>query len=135
MQDFKFYIDSSKVGTITSIDRLVHLKRIHDEEETYRSMKFHAAERAELFAKFQRESIWMSGFRLDEEHLQIINEVISETVKKNYTKDEAICLYNAFKEMLRQAKEMKIDFLTELEQACKKVLLKRVLIRTNIFDE
>lgn len=34
MQDFKFYIDSSKVGTITSIDRLVHLKRIHDEEET-----------------------------------------------------------------------------------------------------
>ncbi|MEY8494230.1 glycosyltransferase family A protein [Lachnospiraceae bacterium 29-91] len=133
MQDFKFYIDSSKVGTITSIDRLVHLKRIHDEEETYRSMKFHAAERAELFAQFQKESLRKSGFRLEEKHLLTINEILSETVRKSYTEEEATRLYRAFKEILQQAKEMKIDYIKELEQVCKKLLLKKILVRSDFF--
>lgn len=134
MQDFKFYIDSSKVGTITSIDRLVHCKRIHEEEVTNISMKFHAEERARLFAQFQRESIRKSGFYLKEEHLQIINEVLSEVKKERYTKEEASCLYNALKEILWQAKEMKIDYLKELEQVCKKVFLKIALMRVDIFE-
>ncbi len=133
MQDFKFYIDSSKIGTITSIDRLVHCKRIHEEEATNMSMKFHGEERARLFAQFQRESIRKSGFHLKEEHLQIINEILSETMKGSYTKEEASCLYNALKEILRQAKEMRIDYLKELEQACKKVLLRTVLMKVDIF--
>lgn len=134
MQDFKFYIDSSKVGTISSIDRLVLLKRIHEGEETSRSMKLYAAERARLFAQFQRESIRMSGFKLEEEALQIINDCMPEIMKKSFTKDEAISLYNVLKEILRQAQEMKIDYLKELEQVCKKILLKTVLVRVDIFN-
>lgn len=135
MQDFKFYIDSSKIGTITSIDRLLHFKRIHDEEATNRSMKLHAAERARLFAQFQRESIRKSGFQIEEESLQIINDFISESMRKHFTKAEAVCLYNVLKEMVRQAREMEIDYLKEFEQVCKKFLLKLVLVRVNIFDE
>lgn len=135
MQDFKFYIDSSKVGVITSIDRLLDFKRIHGEEATIQSMKSHEVERARLFAQFQRDSIRMSGFRLEEEQLQIINETLGESFKRSYTREEAAALYDVFKEILRQAREMKIDYLKELEQVCKKFLFKIVLVRVDVFNE
>lgn len=134
MQDFRFYIDCAKVGRITSIDHLVHLKRIHEEEETVKRRKTHAAERAALFARFQRESIEMSGFRLDEEELQTINDIITELPKETYSGEEVLRLYKVFKEMIRQAREMEIDYLPGLEYACKKILGDRILTRANIFD-
>ncbi|MCI8464436.1 MAG: hypothetical protein HFI63_01060 [Lachnospiraceae bacterium] len=134
MQDFKFYIDSSKVGTISSIDRLVHLKRIHEEEVTVQSQKFHGEERARLHAQFQRESIEKSGFRLQEVHLQAINDVMTEMSKERYSMEEAKGLYEAFREIVIQAREMKVDYLKELEYACKKILGERVLPRMDLFD-
>lgn len=134
MQDFKFYIDSSKVGKMTSIDRLVHLKRTHDEEVTVLSQKLHAKERKNLFAQFQRESIAKSGFRLSEEQLKTINDTITEIPKKGYSVEDVKRLYLVFKEMVKQAREMNIDYLPELEYSCKKILGDRILSRANIFD-
>lgn len=134
MQDFKFYIDSSKVGKMTSIDRLVHLKRTHDEEVTVLSQKLHAKERKSLFAQFQRESIAKSGFRLSEEQLKTINDTITEIPKKSYSVEDVKRLYLVFKEMVKQAREMNIDYLPELEYSCKKILGDRILSRANIFD-
>lgn len=134
MQDFKFFIDSSKVGKLTSIDHLIHLKRIHEEQETVRSMNIHENERAKLHAQFQRESLKKSGFQLDERDLQAINDIMTEWPKKTYSKSDAIRLYQAFKEIVRQAKGMNLDYLVELEYACKKILGERVLTRLDIFD-
>lgn len=134
MQDFKFFIDSSKVGTISSIDHLVHLKRIHEEEETVKKKKNHAKERAEIYARFQRDSLEKSGFILKEEHLCAINEIVTENSAEKYSKEDVIRLYIAFKELIRQAREMDIDYLAELEYACKKILGNRLLPRTDIFD-
>lgn len=134
MQDFKFYIDSSKFGVLATIDYLIHLKRIHNEEETVRRLKYYAAERKKLYAEFQRESIKKSGFLLNEELLQSINENITEIPKDSYSKDDVLNLYYAFKEIIRQAREMNVDYLEELEYACKKILGNRVLPRTDIFD-
>lgn len=134
MQDFKFFIDSSKVGKLTSIDHLIHLKRIHEEQETVRSMNIHENERAKLHAQFQRESLKKSGFQLDERDLQAINDIMTEWPKKTYSKSDAIRLYQAFKEIVRQAKRMNLDYLVELEYACKKILGERVLTRLDIFD-
>lgn len=134
MQDLKFYMDSSKVGNISSIDRLLHLKRLHEEEETVRAKKFFEKERAALFAKFQRESIKQSGFCLKEEHLQAINDNITEIQKDSYTKEDILRLYEAFCELISQARAMKIDYLTELEFACKKILGDKILTRADIFS-
>lgn len=134
MQDFKFYIDSSKVGNISAIDRLLHLKRQHDEEETVRRLKTHAKERAILYAQFQRESIAKSGFRLCEDHYKVINELVAEKSKTHYSKEDLKQLYDAFAEILEQAKLMEIDYLPELEYVCKKILGDRILPRANIFD-
>lgn len=134
MQDFKFYIDSSKVGAMTSIDYLIHLKRIHDEEVTVLSQKIYAEERKKLHAQFQRESLAKSGFLLKEEDLRTINEIMTELPKKNYSIEEMEKLYAVFKEIIWQAKELKIDYLDELEYACKKILGERLLPRINIFQ-
>lgn len=133
MQDVKFFMDSSKVGNISSIDRLLHFKRLHDEEETVRARKFLGKERAALYAQFQRESIKQSGFYLTEEHLQAINDNISEMRKASYTKEDIHNLYEAFSELISQARAMQIDYLTELEFACKKILGDRVLTKADIF--
>ena len=134
MQDFKFFIDSSKVGTLTTVDYLVHLKRIHEEEETNRRLKTHAEERAALYAQFQRESVQKSGFRLSEEDLQAINDVMPEWPKENCSREDVVRLYRAFREIVRQAREMRVDYLPELEYACKKILGDRVLTRSDVFD-
>ena len=134
LQDFKFYIDSSKVGIFTSIDRLLHLKRLHDEEESVRQRKVHKMEHAELWAQFQRESIEKSGFHLSDEHLRAINENIPPDLKPYYTKEDVKNLYNAFSEIIQQAKIMEIDYLPELEYVCKKILGNRIFPRANIFD-
>lgn len=134
MQDFIFYIESSKLGNISSIDRLLHYKRIHGEEVTALSFKYHAAERAALYAQFQRESLEKSGFRLSEEHLRSINEMLPEGNKARYTREEFMLLYRAFGEILKQAQEMQIDYYIELEQACKKILGTWVMPRTDIFN-
>lgn len=134
MQDFKFYIDSSKVGTMTSIDHLVHLKRIHEEEVTLINQKLYAKERASLYAQFQRESIEKSGFHLKEEDLQAINDIVTEMPKENCSVNDINRLYKAFGELVKQAREMNIDYLSELEYTCKKILGDRVLTRVNIFD-
>ena len=134
MQDYKFYIDSSKVGNMTSIDRLLHLKRRHDERETVRQSKAHGQERAILYAQFQRESIEKSGFQLCEEHLKAINEIVPERAKTHYKKEDVKRLYDAFAEIIKQARDMQIDYLPELEHACKKILGDRILTRTDIFE-
>lgn len=136
MQDFKFYIESSKLGKMTAIKEVLHLKRIHDEEETIIRIKNNAKERAMLFSEFQRESIEKSGFCLKEEQLQIINKVVSESVKeKKYTKKDVRQLYDVFAEMIRQGKEMKIDYLFELEYACRRIICDRVLRYVDIWNE
>lgn len=134
MQDFKFFIDSSKVGTLATVDYLIHLKRIHEDEETTRRLKFCAKERADLYAQFQRESIRKSGFRLSEEDLQSINDVMPEWPKEDCSKEDVMRLYKAFREIVRQAREMRVGYLTELEYACKKILGDRVLTRSDVFD-
>ncbi len=134
MQDFKFFIDSSKVGTLTSIDRLVHLKRIHEGEETIRQLTSCGKERSELFARFQRESLKKSGFCLGEDELRTICELLPEYTLKKYSRKDVERLYKALREVVRQAREMKIDYLEELQYACKKILGERILPRTDIFD-
>lgn len=123
MQDYKFYIDSSKCGNISTIDHLLLKCRIHEENETKRRKEKQGRERANLYAKFQRDSLKVSGFNLNEEYLSIINKILGETIQSCDSKEELLLLRDALCEILRQGKEMNIDFYKELEIVCKKELV------------
>ena len=133
MHDLKFYMECSKVGVITSMDRFLLEKRVHKNQETAVQKRDNESNRAAAFAKMQRESILASGFFLSEEQLNIINSTLTETVKSVYTEEEWNSLRNVFAELIRQARTMNIDYLPELEFGLKKILGDRILPRTSIF--
>lgn len=132
MQDFKFYIDSSKIGLISAIDRLLLHHRMHSLNETTRQLK--TKERALLYSKFQRESLRVSGFQLDNENMAVINKVLTETGSHFESINELLALRKAFREILMQAKDMKVEYYKELEIVAKK-MLGHALAGSDIFLE
>lgn len=132
MQDYKFYIDSSKVGNISTIDRLLLYYRIHEQNETKRRKELYKKERAQLYAKFQRESLEASGFKLDTESMKLINEILAEYDGRCNSLEQFRKLYCVFREILKQAQEMNIDYYQELEHLCKSKLAEQ-LIKMDIF--
>ncbi len=120
MQDYKFYIDSSKVGNITTIDEYLLKHRLHDNNETVKQLD--NLKRKELYAKFQRDSIASSGFILTDGEMQCINRVITEVNPHCSSKEEFIFLYDIFSKMVKQGKEKEIDYLDELKFHTKTLL-------------
>jgi hypothetical protein len=125
MQDYKFFIDASKCGNISSVDRLLLYYRVHEENETKRRTTEYAQERRNKYAEFQRESLAASGYKIPENCLKAINDSLSEDNRKCNGQEELKALYQAFKEILRQAREMNIDYYAELEHYCKTLLTEK----------
>lgn len=134
MQDFRFYMESSKVGNISSIGNLLLYYRVHNQNETRRRKELYKKERAEAYAGFQRESLRKSGFLLDEKVLGIINRTLVESGAGCRNKEDLQELYLALSEVLRQAKEMKVDYYQELEHVCKSKLAMQI-VKMDIFQK
>lgn len=133
MQDYKFYMDSSKLGNISAINEFLLKYRLHDSNESIRNRMNFSKERALTFAKFQRESIIKSGFQLDEKYLQIINKTLAVGGGKCDSMEEFRLLYEAFHELIEQGKNMDIDYSDELTIYCKK-LLSNQFCKLDLFD-
>lgn len=135
MQDYLFYIDSSKVGTITSIEYYFLKYRLHGDNTTDIMRSKYGVLRAKKYAEFQRYSIAASGFKLNDEQYGIINKALSEwgeTQCDNF--EELKLLYKVFREMIKQGREMNIDYLDELIIVCKQHWLNQ-LKKMDFFDE
>lgn len=127
MQDFKFYIDSSKIGNISSIGNLLLKYRVHEGNETKRRIDYYKEDRARLYAEFQRQSLSASGFNLGEESLTLINKVLAEQNGCCGSFKELQNLYLVFYEILQQARKMKVGYYKELQHLCKSHLAKQLL--------
>lgn len=133
MQDYRFYIESSKVGNISTINKFLLKYRVHEARETNRNFEKHKVERAKKYAQFQRYSLQESGFRLDEESLELINKALAERDGKCESKQEIVKLYQVFQEILKQGKAMRIDYLYELEHVCRINLSKQLIQLKGLF--
>ncbi len=120
MQDYRFFMEASKVGCISAINKVLLKWRLHDHNETLNQMQNYADERASLYEKIQKDSITMSGFRLDKEDFSIIHKAFAEENGKCDTPQEWEKLYLVMKKMLKQGHEMQIDYQFELEHFLKK---------------
>lgn len=132
MQDFRFYIESSKVGNISSINRFLLRHRLHQMNETDRNFSDFRLEREKTYAQFQRYSLKESGFSLNEEELSLLNKVLNEQDRRCDSVQELKSLYNIFCDLVSQGKKMKIDYLEELEHVCK-TKIAEVLTKLDIF--
>ncbi len=128
MQDFKFYIKSSKIGKISAVNEFVLKHRIHENNETERNFQFFEKERAEKYAEFQRYSLKRSGFVLEENELKFINKVLAERGGKCETKEDLHILYTVFTKLLGQAKKMNLDYVEELIHLFKVKISEQIML-------
>ena len=133
MQDYRFYMECSKVGNISSIDAFLSRHRFHRENETERNFRVYSAERARTYAQFQTYSLQKSGFHLTEDALSLIHKALAERDGRCDSIQELEQLYEVFCELLSQGNEMKIDYLEELEHVCKVNLAEQLMRVKNLF--
>ncbi len=135
MQDYRFFIDSSKVGNLSSVNKVLLYYRVNSMNTTNKEKKKKRAERAEKYFEFQKYSLTMSGYCLNDSSLCLIRKLFSEegSVCQDYTEFRE--LVNVFVELLRQAREMNVDYYNELEHLCKVLVAEQAIKMKNFTTE
>ena len=116
MEDFKFWIRVSKISAISNIDDLILLHRMTPNNETNRVMNEKQDERKELFSSLQRYSLELSGFKLTEAQYRILSKILNEDgTSSAESKQELFDMYNSFYELIKQARDKKLDITQAME--------------------
>lgn len=132
LQDLRFFMKASKVGTISAIHNLVLYKRNHDSNESkYRHEKF-AKERDAAYRKFRIESLKESGIYLEQDEYDTLNNLLSD-LNFDKKKSDLETLYEIFRKILIQVKQ-KTDFYKEAEHVCKRLLRGYLMNIDSFFD-
>ena len=128
MQDYRFYMEASKNGKISTIPDFLLKWRLHGQNETVRQMNENSNNRAAKYREIQKDSLNLSGFRLEECEYDLLFNVYSErhTGCANYEEWEKICKIT--KKLVLQGKEMNIDYGYELEHYLKKRLCEQLML-------
>lgn len=133
MQDYRFYIDASKVGKISSIPNFVLRYRVHGENETKRNQRECVEQRARCYSEFVMDSLTKSGYVFNGEEENILRRFITEGGTGFATKADADNLQKVFGVLLKQARKMQIDYYDELIHVCK-TRFTRAIMKTNLND-
>ena len=127
IQDFKFMADSSKVGNISSIDRILQFKRIHKMEATNQYINSDYENRKTKYAELQKNSLLDSGFVLTEKQIKTITDYLPEDSSRPLSDDEIKELLDVFDSLRSQAIDMNIDYLNELQIVLKNIIIDKYL--------
>lgn len=132
IQDLRFFMKASKIGTISAIPDLLLYKREHDTNESNYRHENYGVQRDQTYRKFRTESLKDSGIILQEEEYDMLNDLLSDLNMAKKTSDMAI-LYDLLKKILMQARQ-KTDFYQELEHVCR-YMLSDYLMNANPFSD
>lgn len=122
MQDYQFFIASSKVGNISSVGKILLLSRVHEENHTAVEKAKRGTQRAEKYFELQKESLKASGYQLQDTSMRLIGKLFSEEGALCADYKEYRKLVKVLEELMKQAKEMNVSYQRELEHLCKTIL-------------
>lgn len=120
IQDLRFFMKASKIGTISAIPDLLLYKREHDKNESNHRHEKYGVQRDAAYRKFRTESLKSSHIRLTVEEYNTLNDLLSDLNVVKKSSDMEI-LYGLLRKILIQAKQ-ETDFYQELEHVCRKML-------------
>lgn len=126
MEDFRFWIDCSKVGRITNLDEVLLLYRKSQYNETNRVRQIKNEERCRLFSFLQKYSLESSGISLPVEQLMVINKVLAEVGGRCESMEEIVKFYEALKGVVNQAEKSNCYNKREIKIACRKLLGEKI---------
>lgn len=78
MQDYRFFMEASKLGSISCLADVHHRYRLHDDQISGRSRRSNPAERAMVYNSIRCDSLRMSGIRLSEEDELTLGRLLPE---------------------------------------------------------
>lgn len=122
MEDFRFWIECSKVGSMTNLPDVILRHRYHEGTETSRVKREEYDKRKKYYGELQKLSFRLSGFQLSEEEYRILTSSFPEGMITALSLDELQGLLQVSGKIVLQAKEEKMDFQTELSIYLRKQL-------------
>ncbi len=127
MEDFKFWIDCSKVGRFSNLPELLLKRRMVNENTTNQIMNTKKEERKKVFQDLQKYSLFRSGFKLTEDELKILYKCLGEgRMEKMLQLKEFSFLLSVFDKMVMQCRELNfvcdIQFESYLKERLKNCL-------------
>lgn len=110
MEDFRFWIEFSKVSKMTNIPDMVLKKRCLSDNETSKSKQNFFKERQEKFYELQKYSLEKSGFIISDQDEFVLRKYMGEEHTQCRRYNEIIYyLSPLFDDLLEQAKELQLD--------------------------
>lgn len=117
MEDFKFWIDCSKVGRFTNINDCFLKRRMGINNTTSQMLNTKKEERISVYQGLQEYSIKKSGFNLKQEEYSVLHQFIGEDrVFEMAPRDSLSFFYCVLEKMLRQAQELEFSSLDSVKQ-------------------
>lgn len=127
MEDYLFWIDFSKVASISNIKEVMLCWRNINGNETSRFTADRKKQRVEKFAEIQKYAIRRNGIVLSKEDENFLTSMLPEgRFDQIVSKGEMERLYKILKEMVCQAKEKGFDNYLEIRTACRKQFSRRL---------
>lgn len=120
MEDFRFWIECSKIGKFYMLDQVFLQHRIHDTSETHRNVCLHGEERNDRKKELMKYSFELSGIDLNAAALNEIHEVINKENCKD--RMELLTFYRTLKEILNNEKIIALDCYKEMTIICRQYL-------------
>jgi glycosyltransferase involved in cell wall biosynthesis len=134
MEDFRFWIECSKVCNMSNLENILLKYRKHSENESSRILEKKSEERKKLYAALQRYSLYESGFRLSEKQLQLINKVMTEKNGSCECWEEAKEFQAVLRDIVNQARYQGFDYCDELLVFCKKTWAQNLSNMTELWE-
>lgn len=133
MEDFKFWIECSKVGNFYTIDDVFLQHRVHKQSETMKNKTNLMQEREMHRMELQRYSMMLSNILVSDEALAVINCFTNNCVCSSI--EEFIKYYEALKSIVNQAQKYQLDFCKELDILCRQYMTYQLRSMNNLWKE
>ena len=102
MQDYRFFMEASKLGAISCLADVHHRYRLHDGQISGTSRRTHPAERAEFYNSIRCDSLRMSGVRLSKEDGLLLGRLLPEGTLPIWNRQERQQLTSLFSDIREQ---------------------------------
>ncbi len=115
MQDYRFYMEASKLGAISCLADTLHRYRVHDGGMSARVRRDFPEERARMYNRIRCDSLRMSGVRLSGREEDLLGRLLPEGELPVWNRQEREQLSGVFAEIRRQLAESGFTALRELD--------------------
>lgn len=124
MEDFKFWIECSKIGKFSNLDELLLKRRMAGDNTTAKILRDNIRARKMVFADLQAYSLMKSGFAVSHHDMEMINKFINEEKKYQiYDTEEIYLFHGILNKLVNQAEELDFGDMEQIKACIKDIFI------------